>query len=163
MSKQFWIVLPAGLAVVAALLFAVFSGTKGAHVDLQGEVLKVRVLSLNPQASLVVADFRVTNPADIPFVVSTIVMELDRYGRGTTDGTVISKPDMENVFKFEKLIGPKYNDVMSIQDKVAPHQKVDRMVGARFELGEAAIDARKGIHLHIEDVDGAVVDIGEKK
>jgi hypothetical protein len=162
-SKQFWIVLPAGLAVVGALLFAVFSGTKGAHVDLQGEILKVRVLSLNPQASLVVADFRVTNPSDIPFVVSTIVMQLDRYGAGTTDGTVISKPDMENVFKFEKLIGPKYNEVMSIQDKVAPHQKVDRMAGARFELSEAAINARKGVHLHIEDVDGAVVDIGEKK
>jgi hypothetical protein len=162
-TKQFWIVLPAGLAVVGALIFILFFGTKGAHVDLQGEILKVRVLSLNPQASLVVADFRVTNPSDIPFVVSTIVMQLDRYGTATVDGTVISKPDMDNVFKFEKLIGPKYNDVMSIQDKVAPHQKVDRMAGARFELGEAPIDARKGIHLHIEDVDGAVVDIGEKK
>ena len=73
------------------------------------------------------------------------------------------KFDVENVFKYEKLLGPKYNDVLSIRDKIVPHQTVDRMVGARFELGEAAIDARKDIHLQIEDMDGAVADLIEKK
>ena len=163
MTKQFWIFLLAGLAVVGALIYGVLVGTKGSHIDLTGEILKVRVLALNPQASLVVVDFRVTNPADIPFVVSTVQTQLDRYGSETLDGASISKPDVENVFKYEKLLGPKYNDVLSIRDTVAPHQTVDRMVGARFDLPESKIDARKGIRLHIEEVDGAIVEIGEKK
>ena len=41
--------------------------------------------------------------------------------------------------------------------------RVDRMAGARFELPESAIESRKGIRLHIEEVDSAVVEIGEKK
>ena len=152
-----------GLAVVGALIYGLLLGTKGAHVDLTGEILKVRVLALNSQASLVVVDFRVTNPADIPFVVSSVQTQLDRSGAETLAGAFISKPDVENVFKYEKLLGPKYNDVLSIRDRVAPHQTVDRMVGARFELPESKIDARKRIRLRIEEVDGAVVEIGERK
>jgi hypothetical protein len=79
------------------------------------------------------------------------------------EGASISKPDVDNVFKYEKLLGPKYNDVLSIRDRVAPHQTVDRMVGARFELPESQIDVRKGLRLRIEEVDGAVAQIGEKK
>ena len=72
------------------------------------------------------------------------------------------KLDVDNVFKYEKLLGPKYNDVLSIRDKIAPRQSVDRMDGARFELGEAAIDARKSIRLRIEDMDGTIAEIVEK-
>ena len=163
MSKQFWIFLVIGLAVVGALIYGVLVGTKGAHIDLAGEILKVRVLSVNPQASLVMVDFRVTNPADFPFVVSTVEIQLDVAGAETLEGQALSKSDVEIAFKYGKLLGPKYNDVLSIRDKVAPHQTVDRMAGARFELPESAIESRKGIRLHIEEVDSAVVEIGEKK
>ena len=51
---------------------------------------------------------------------------------------------MRTSFKYEKTArGESYNDVLSIKDKIAPHQTVDRMAGVRFELGEQAIDARK--------------------
>ena len=85
-----------------------------------------------------VADFRVKNPSDVPFVVRTATTRLDPVSGEPVDGTPISKPDVENVFKYEKLLGPKYNDVLSIEDQIAPHQTVDRMVGARFEMGESA-------------------------
>lgn len=163
MTKQFWIFLVVGLAVVGAGVYGVLVGTKGAHIDLVGEILKVRVLSVNPQASLVMVDFRVTNPADYPFVVSTVEMQLERPGAETVAGQALSKSDVEIAFKYGKLLGPKYNDVLSIRDKIAPHQTVDRMVGARFELPESQIEARKGIRLHIEELDNAVVEIGEKK
>jgi hypothetical protein len=85
-TKQFWIFLVVGLAIVGALVYGVLMGTKGAHIDLVGEILKVRVLSVNPEASLVMVDFRVTNPADYPFVVSAVQMELDRAGAETVEG-----------------------------------------------------------------------------
>ncbi len=152
-----------GLAVVCAGIFGFLFLTKGAHLELQGEILKVRVLALNPNASLVVVDFRVTNPSDVPFVVKAVKMRLDPMAGEVVEGTSVSKPDVDNVFKYEKLIGPKYTDVLSIRDRVAPHQTVDRMVGARFELPESGIEGRKNIRLHIEDVDGPVAEIVEKK
>jgi hypothetical protein len=162
-TKQFWIFLVVGLVIVAAVVYGVLLGTKGAHIDLVGEILKVRVLSVNPQASLVIVDFRVTNPADYPFVVSAVQMELDRAGAETVEGQALSKSDVDIAFKYGKLLGPKYNDVLIIRDKIAPHQTVDRMAGARFELPESQIEAHKAIRLRIEELDNAVVEIGEKK
>ena len=146
-------------AAVGILLFA----TKGEHLDLVGDILKVRTMQMNPNASLVVVDFRVTNPSDVGFVVKNVEIQLEPATGELIIGQSISKPDIENVFKYEKLLGPKYNDVLSIKDKIAPRQKVDHMVGARFELGEAAIEARKAIRLRIQDMDGTTVELVEKK
>jgi hypothetical protein len=161
-SKQFWTFLLIGLAVVAIAIFFTLVGTKGSHLDLEGKILKVRVLSLNPNASIVVVDFRAKNPSDIGFLVKNVTMTLEPGSGEPVDGAPISKYDVENVFKYEKLLGSKYNDVLSIRDKITPHQTVDRMVGARFELSEAAIESRKSIKLQIQDMDGALAEIGEK-
>jgi hypothetical protein len=162
MTKQFWILMGTGLAVVAIGVSVLLLSTKGAHLELDGSILKVRVLALNPNASLVIVDFRVKNPSDVSFVVKQATTQFVPFSGEPTDGTSISKPDVENVFKYEKLIGPKFNDVLSIRDKIAPHQTVDRMVGARFEMGESALDLRKAIRVTIEDMDGTVAEITEK-
>jgi hypothetical protein len=161
-TKQFWTFLGIGLAVVLVAIGFTLIGTKGSHLELDGRILKVRVLELNPNASLVIVDFRAKNPSDLMFVVKNVTMTLTPAKGEPVDGTSFSKFDVENVFKYEKLLGDKYNDVLSIRDKIARHQSVDRMVGARFEMSEAAIDARKSMTLQIEDMDGAVAVIGEK-
>src|SRR5271154_1798865 len=114
-SKTFWMFLVAGLAGVGAGIGVMMLSTKGAHLDLTGEILKVRVLSLNPNASLVIVDFRVKNPSDVWFVVKSVDIKLDPASGETLEGASISKFDIENVFKYEKLLGPKYNDVLSIK------------------------------------------------
>jgi hypothetical protein len=92
-------------------------------------------------------------------VVKSADVTLDPGSGDPVDGARISKADVETVFKYEKLLGPKYNDVLSIKDRVNPHQTIDRMVGARFELPESAIDKRKAIHLKIEELDGVVAEL----
>jgi hypothetical protein len=79
------------------------------------------------------------------------------------DGRTASKTNIENIFKYEKLLGPKYNPILSLQDRVASHQTADLMAGARFELPEAAINSRKMIRLRLEDVDGAAAELSEAK
>jgi hypothetical protein len=162
-SKQFWTFLLIGLAVVGVGIGAILFSTRGNHLELKGEILKVRVLALNDKASIVVLDFRVTNPSDIPFVVKTATITLDPASGEALEGATISKRDLDNVFKYEKLLGPKYNDVLTIRDRVDAHQKMDRMVAARVELPESGIQVRKAIHLRIEDLDGAVAELAEKK
>ena len=162
MSKGFWIFLAAGLAVVGGLIFTLFTATEGAHLRLEGKILKVRVLALpGSAASIVVADFRVTNPSNVPFVVNSVTFQLEPAKGDTADGTTISKNDIENIFRYQKLLGPKYNDTLSLQDRIAPHKTADLMAGARFELPETAVNSRKSVRLRIEDVDGAAAELTE--
>jgi hypothetical protein len=156
-------ILFAGLVVGAIGVGVLLLSTKGGHLELTGQILKVRILSLNPSASLVIVDFRVSNPSDVRFVVRSASMFLTPLTGEAVEGASISKPDVESVFQYEKLLGPKYNDVLSIKDPIAARQTVDRMIGARFELSESAIEARKNIRVHIEDLDGTEADIVEKK
>jgi len=46
-SKQFWMFLVVGLAVVGMALGFLLIGTKGNHLELNGTILKVRVLPLS--------------------------------------------------------------------------------------------------------------------
>jgi hypothetical protein len=41
-----------------------------------------------------------------------------------------------------------------LQDTIAPHSTVDRMVAAHFEVSEADLENAKAVHLSIQDVDG---------
>ena len=132
------------------------------HLRLEGKILKVRVLALPGRAaSIVVVDFRVTNPSNVPFVVNSVTLHLEPATGDAADGTTISKNDIENIFRYEKLLGPKYNDTLSLQDRIAPHKIADLMAGARFEVPEAVVNGRKSIRLRIEDVDGAAAEITE--
>ena len=162
MSTTFWIFLLVGLAVVGVFLFTVFTATEGAHLRLEGKILKVRVLALTGSAaSLVVVDFRATNPSNVPFVGNSVAIRLEPATGETIEGTPISKPDVDNIFRYEKLLGPKYNDVYSLQDRIAPHQTLDRMAAARFELLEPAINSRKALRIRLEAVDGTVAELSE--
>jgi hypothetical protein len=162
-NKQFWMSLVIGLAVVAIGLGFLFIGTKGNHLELDGTILKVRVLPLSPVASLVIVDFRVNDPSDVPFVMKGATLTLDPASGEPLDGMMVSKPDIENVFKYNPILGPKFNDVLSIKDRIEPHQRLDRMVGARFEIPEDQAENRKAVHLHVEEMDGVTADIIEKK
>jgi hypothetical protein len=162
-SKAFLLSLLAGLAAVGIAILILFAGTKGNHLELTGTILKVRVMPLSPTASLVIVDFRVNDPSDVPWVMKTATLTLEPGSGETLDGMMVSKPDIENVFKYNPILGPKFNDVLGIKDKIAPHQRLDRMVGARFEITDAQSEDRKAVHLHLEEIDGATADLVEKK
>jgi hypothetical protein len=162
-SKQFWTFLAIGLAVVAIAVAITWVGSKGSHLELEGNILKVRTFQMNPNATLVLLDFRATNPSNVNFLVKSVEVELVPGSGEPSVGMSISKPDIQNVFKYEKFLGQKYNDVLSIRDSIAPHQKVDRMVGARFEVPESVIEGRKAIRVRIVDMDGAVAELSESR
>lgn len=162
MSKQFWIFLAVGLVVVGAAISGIWFGSKGAHLELNGNILKVRVLALGEKASLVVADFRVTNPSGVPFKVINLSIRLNPASGEPIEGVPASRGDVDRVFTAQKLIGPHFNDVLGLRDTIAPYQTLDRMTAARFELPESAINQRKGISLRLEDVDGTVAELAEK-
>jgi hypothetical protein len=161
MNKQFWIFFAIGLVAVAIVASMSWETTKGAHLELDAKILHVRTVPASPKATIVVVDFRETNPSDVSFEVKNIEMKLD----GVTDepGAIIAKADLNNIFEYMKQIGPKFNEAQSMGDMVRPHTNVDRMVAARFEVSEDKVESRKAVRIKIEDMDRTTVEMVEKR
>jgi hypothetical protein len=162
MSKQFWSFLAVGLVVVAVVVSAIWSGTKSNHLELTGKIIKVRSIALDGKSSLVVVDFRVTNPSGVPLVIREVSLSMERYKEDPLPGVEVSRADVDTMFQAQPLIGVKYNEVLAPPETIPPGKTIDRMAEASFEAPETAVEVRKGMVLHVEDVDGAGFDIAEK-
>jgi hypothetical protein len=73
----------------------------------------------------------------------------------------VSEVDAARLFEYFPLLGQKYNDSLIARTRLEPHRTLDRMIAAKFEIPEAQLQARKGLRIRIEDVDGAVSEIAE--
>ena len=162
MNKQFLIFVGIGVAVIAVAIVLVLSSTKGSHLELKGEILKIRTGALDEQNSAAVLDFRLENPSDIPFVVRDVSAKLEKLDGTTFEGMVVARADMNMLFQYNKFLGQRYNDALTIKDKIAPHSKLDRMVAVRFEVPDNQLEGAKAIHLEIQDMDGALFDTTHK-
>lgn len=162
-SKTLAIAFAGGLAVVALCVVFVFQGQKGAHLELVGKILKVRSIALDDGASIVAVDFRVTNPSDYKFMNHEATLTVVDAGGHETTGDTISEVDSKRIFEGMPLLGPKYNPGLAINDVVMPHTTVDRMLAARFEVPESAIQTRKNMILRVAEINGtANVELKER-
>jgi len=150
-----------GLLLAGGGLFAVLYMNRGSHVQLKGEILKVRSLP-DGDGAIVFADFRVTNTAAIPFVVQTVEMTMETPDGEVAKAVMFSKADVGKVTRYLKLLGPQYNDVLSIQDKLPPVQTADRMAAGRFPFPPKFLQQRKTLRLRIEEVGGVASELVEK-
>lgn len=156
MSKQLLIFVGIGLVAVAIAVVVIVAGNQGSHLRLQGKILKVRTGALGEGNSIAVMDFRVENPSNVPFIVRNVEISLEEPDGKMEDGVTISKADLKRMFQYNRFLGDQYNDGLSLQDTIAPHTTVDRMVAGHFEVSEQALEKAKAVHLSIQDVDGAL-------
>ena len=143
-----------GVVAVAIAVVVILTANKGAHLQLVGKIIKVRTGALGEGNSIAVMDFRVENPSDKPFVVRTVDIALEQKDGSMLDGVTVSKSDLKQVFQYNRFLGDQYNDGLGLQDTIAPHSTVDRMVAAHFEVGNEVLEKAKAVHLSIQDVDG---------
>jgi hypothetical protein len=162
MKNPLFIGFGVALVAIAIAVAAVFYVQRGAHIQVTGQFLKVRTAPLDEHSSVAVIDFRVTNPADYPFVVRDVTAVLDGAANGQPEGTTVSDSDTERLFAGVPLLGQKYNPTLFARSRLAPHQSGDFMVAARFEVPEADLEKRKRLILRIAEVDGAESEINEK-
>ena len=160
--RNFLIAFGIGLAVVGLVIYGTMVKTKGAHLILSGKVMRVRMLSSDPQNSIVVVDFRVHNEAEIPFMSREAKVVLTKADGSEVEGDMIAQTDMDRVFDYYKILGPKYNPVLIQRDRIQGGQTMDRMVAASVALPEADVEKRKNVTVRLFDVDGPTFDIKEK-
>ena len=163
MRKNFLIALGIGIVCIALAAVWVVHMQRGAYVDLPGKVLKVRTAPLDEASSVAVVDFRVSNPADYPFVVRKVAVAMEDSAGNESEGQTISELDARQLFQAIPLLGQKFNDTLLMRDSIPPRSSWDRMVAARFEVPQARLEARKRLVVRIEEVDGKVFDLSETK
>ncbi|MBV8820192.1 MAG: hypothetical protein JO022_17660 [Acidobacteriaceae bacterium] len=155
MSKQLAIFMGIGLVLVICVIAAVFVGTKGAHLELNGQVLKARTGELDEKRSIAVLDFRISNPSNVLFVVRDVKVTLETAQGQKIEGLLVPKMNLKQVFDYNRFLGQQYNDALSIKDRVPAHGQIDRMVAASFDVPAADLEGGKTITLYIQDMDGA--------
>jgi hypothetical protein len=136
---------------------------RGAHIEPQGKILKVRTQSLDENSSVAIADFRVENSSDHPVVVHELQVRAEDADGKSHEGTVVAEMDAQRLFQAYPVLGQKYNDTLKIRDRIAPHQTLDRMVAARFEVPQAQLDKRKKLAVRVKDVDGPTGELTESR
>ncbi len=104
MSKTFAIAFAVGIACIAIAVAGIFYMQRGAHIDPQGRMLKVRTTPLDENSSLAVVDFRLNNTADYPFMVRSVTMVLEDASGVQTDGQTVSETDAKRVFEGIPLL-----------------------------------------------------------
>jgi hypothetical protein len=162
MSKTFLIAFAVGIAVIAIAIGGVLYMQRGAHIDPQVKVLKVRTAALDESSSLVVVDFRIANTSDYPFKVRGVTVEVDNADGSKPEGDTVSEIDAGRVFQGLPMLGTKYNDSLKMNDMVPARSSWDRMIASRFNMPESQLQARKQLVVKVEEVDGLVVEIREK-
>jgi len=167
MSSNIFKMAGIGIMLVAMVVGAIWMSNRGSQIRLSGEIQQVRVLGMPDNSSIVIVDFRFVNPADYPFIVKDATVRLtDAEGTSYT-GTAIAAVDAQRMFDYYSKenpdLGPAYNEMLKVRDRVEPGASMDRMICARFELTEAQARARESLRLRIQDVDRAITEIVEKR
>ena len=156
MNKRLLIFSGLGVVALAIAVVVILSANKGAHLELDGKILKVRTGELGEGNSIAVMDFRVQNPSDLPFTVRTVDITLEKPDGTMEDGITVSKADLKQLFKYNRFLGDQYNEGLGLQNVIPPHSTVDRMVAAHFEVSDAELEKAKAVHVSIQDVNGPV-------
>jgi hypothetical protein len=162
MPRQFLVFLGIGLAVIGVLIVATLVGTRGAHLSLEGKILKVRTMPTDERNCIVVIDFRATNTASrIPFVVKDAEVTVTTADGKQVQGMTVARRDMDRIFQAYKLIGPKYNQSLIMRDKVGGGETIDRMIAAAVPLPESEVQKRKDLTVEFIELDGVRSQISE--
>ena len=148
-----------GLLVIGAMVGGGLFASRGAHLELEGSVRKTRVAALSPTRTVVVLDFRASNPADYPFVVKTIEVEVTLADGRKVIGQFVPEVDAKSLFPALPALGDKLAVSIGTGEKIGKKQTVERMTAASFNLPEADLEARKGVLLRLHDVDGPVSEL----
>lgn len=151
-----------GLLLVALIAGIVFWSNTGSQVRLNAEVLRVRTLSTSESSALLIAEVRITNPARVPFVVREVRVSLVESSGGRVAGEPVAQGDLDRVLGYFPAEGPRYNETLKVRSKIAGNSQADWTVPVSFATSEADLDARRGLEIEIEDVDGVRVKVSGK-
>jgi len=148
-----------GLLIIGAIVGGGLFASRGAHLELEGKIAKTRTAALSPTRSVIVLDFRATNPSDYPFIVKTIEVEVTLADGSKEVGQFVPEVDAKSLFPALPALGDKLTVSIATKEKISKKEMIERMAAAAFLIPEADLAARKDVVIRLHDVDGPVSEI----
>jgi hypothetical protein len=155
--------LGAGIAVAAIGVGLGLYSNRGAHVGLEGSIVKVRLIATDENSCVAVLELRLNNPADIRFLVRDVEVVAEGVKGQNLSAPSVPQIDLDRVLDYFKLAGPRYNPVLRMKENIPGKTAVERSVAASFPVPESALAGRTTFRVLIRDVDGPVAEITEKR
>ena len=145
--------------LVLACLFAgiVYWFNLGSQVRLNAEVVRVRTIATSESSAVLIAEVRIQNPADVPFIIRSVTVTVTGADGAAVTGDPVAQSDLDRLLGYYAAEGPRYNETLKVKSKLVGRVRRDWTVPASFNLPKATIDARRGLTIQIEDVDGVSV------
>jgi len=154
-----------GLAIVAVVLGLTLWSNRGERLILAGSIQKVRLQNVDENTTVAVVEFRLNNPADLPFRIKNVQLILETAKGDPIEGTLFHQQDLDRFFEFNKAsLGPRYNDSVRIGEMLKSHTLVDRTIAGSFPVAADEVARRKRLVIRLEAEGGVVpTEIGEKR
>ncbi|MDX2152485.1 MAG: hypothetical protein SFV54_17225 [Bryobacteraceae bacterium] len=162
-SRRFFTFIGIGLVVALAAVGVMLVGTKGAHLRLEGQIQKVRTQATDENNTVIVIDFRVKNPSEVPFVLRDTEVTLTEATGGTVATNAVADVDAERVFGYYQFLGGRFNRTLKTKDQIKPGEMLDRMVMVSLTAPEDRVKNRKELRLKFIDVDGVTSELVEAR
>ena len=144
------------LLLVGAVALGVLFFTSGPQPRLEGEITEIRTLSVEPEASVALVNFRAENITPNNFVAYERRLELiDSTGqnhRGTTVNTI----DIQDLFNYFPELGGMKDEPFGAKTEIPSGETVRGLVAARFEVSKETLDSRQALLIHVTDGVGRV-------
>lgn len=163
MNRQTLVAPILAIVIVGGLAGGILYWTRNNHLELTGQVLKVRSHMVDPQNTMVAIDFRVTNPSTNQFVVRAVEVFIEDKDGKPLDSNIFPEVDARRLFTYYPVLGKKFNQTLVIKDKIDPGQTLDRMIAVGVPITDAALQERTGLRIEIEDLDGSKSVIREER
>jgi hypothetical protein len=161
MREQFVSALAIGAIVVAVAVGAILFLQRGAHIDLPGQMTKVRTVSTGENDALVLIDLRITNPSNYPFVVRNVTVVLEKKSGEQFPREIVSRSDTERLFDALPDSGP-YHPPLFTNATLAPGATGVYTLAAQFNAPERILQDRKRFLVQIDEIDGKSFEFSEK-
>ena len=158
-NRTLLICLGIGLVVVGVIVGGGLFVNRETRLQLDGSVRKSRIAALSPTRSVMVLDFRATNPTKYQFVVKTVEVEVTLADGEKAIGQFVPEVDAKTLFPALPALGAKLAVSIGTGEKISSQETVERMAAASFTLPEEALASRKQVVLRLRDVDGPVAEI----
>lgn len=144
------LVLALAVVGVAALGYNWFSS--GPQPRLEGKITGVRLLEVEPEASILLVNFEVENITNLPFVAHERWLEIVDAEGDAHQGTTVNGVDMKPLFQyFAAELGGMKDEPFIAMTTIDPGEVERGLLAARFEMSKAQLEARKEIILRIVD------------
>lgn len=161
-APRFLIPLLLGLLAVALVAAFFLLSNRPSQVRLEARILKVRTISTDDKASVVVAEVRMKNPSGYPFMLRAAHVKCVNAEGKEIDGENVSEMDLDRLLNYFKTVGPRYNPTFKLRDRIPAGAEIDRTVAASLPIAVSELNQRRNLIIQLEETDGVTVPVSER-